>query len=87
MLVLLVLTLRLLLLLLPLLQEPLPGAALLTTCTAVAANLFESYLGAVLQARCEWATNDIVNVIHTCSAAAAAVASHYALLALMHCWL
>jgi uncharacterized membrane protein len=63
----------LLLLLLLLLQEPFAGAALLTTCAAVAANLLESYLGAVLQGRCEWANNDIINVIQTCAAAAAAV--------------
>jgi uncharacterized membrane protein len=69
------------LLLLLLLQEPFPGAALLTTCAAVMANLLESYLGAVLQAHCQWATNDIVNAVQTCAAAAASVAVRYALLA------
>ncbi|KAF6249503.1 integral membrane protein DUF92-domain-containing protein [Scenedesmus sp. NREL 46B-D3] len=61
--------------------EPFPGAALLTTTAAVAANLLESYLGAALQGRCGWATNDVVNVIQTCAAAAAAVAVRHAMLA------
>jgi uncharacterized membrane protein len=71
-------------LLLPLLlQEPFAGAALLTTCAAVAANLLESYLGAVLQGRREWATNDTINVIQTCAAAAAAVGARCVMITMM----
>lgn len=60
-------------------QEPLVGTALLTTVVAAAANLLESYLGATLQGRFAWMTNDAVNVLHTSAAAAAAVSWQYML--------
>lgn len=60
-------------------QEPLVGTALLTTGITAAANLLESYLGATLQGRFAWMTNDAVNVLHTSAAAAAAVSWHYML--------
>uniref|UniRef100_A0A383VCW5 Dolichol kinase n=1 Tax=Tetradesmus obliquus TaxID=3088 RepID=A0A383VCW5_TETOB len=63
------------------LQEPFAGAALLTTSAAVAANLLESYLGAALQGRYAWMTNDVVNVIQTCAAAACAVAGRQLIVA------
>lgn len=42
---------------------------------ATAANLFESFLGAILQGRAgsEWLSNDVVNMIQICLAAALAV--------------
>jgi hypothetical protein len=61
-------------------QEPFPGAVMLTTTAAVAANMFESYLGAVVQGRCGWCTNDVVNAMQTCAAAAAAMCGRYAIL-------
>ncbi len=56
-------------------QEPLPGGAVLITVAAVAANVLESYLGGTLQGRAPWITNDVVNIIQTCTAAAAAAAT------------
>jgi uncharacterized membrane protein len=41
----------------------------------VAANLFESYLGAAVQGRVAWLTNDVVNIIQICLAAALAIAA------------
>lgn len=40
---------------------------------AVIANLFESYLGAALQGKALWMTNDIVNGIQICLAACIAL--------------
>ena len=42
---------------------------------ATAANLFESFLGAVLQGQkgSEWLSNDVVNMIQICLAAALAI--------------
>ena len=42
---------------------------------AIAANLFESFLGAVLQGQkgSEWLSNDVVNMIQICIAAALAM--------------
>ena len=42
---------------------------------ATAANLFESFLGAVLQGQegSEWLSNDVVNMIQICIAAALAI--------------
>jgi uncharacterized membrane protein len=50
------------------------------TAAAFLANLFESYLGAVVQGRMEWLNNDMVNVIQISVAAGLAVlAKHYCL--------
>jgi len=42
---------------------------------ATAANLFESFLGAILQGQAgsEWLSNDVVNMIQICLAAALAI--------------
>ena len=44
--------------------------------SATMANLFESFLGAVLQGQegSEWLSNDVVNMIQICLAAALAIA-------------
>lgn len=47
--------------------------ACITTAAAVVANLFESYLGAASQGRLDWLSNDAVNAIQICVAAAVAV--------------
>ena len=48
------------------------------TAAAVIANLFESYLGAVLQGKALWLSNDIVNGIQiTLAAAIALLATAY----------
>lgn len=36
---------------------------LIVAAASTAANLFESYLGALVQGRVTWLTNDLVNVI------------------------
>ena len=46
-----------------------PSAAAAAAAAATVANLFESVLGATLQGRVAWLTNDVVNVIQTCVAA------------------
>lgn len=43
------------------------------TGAAVIANLFESYLGAALQGKALWLSNDIVNAIQICLAACIAL--------------
>jgi len=48
--------------------------ALLVAAAAIVANLFESYLGAVVQGRVGWLTNDLVNMIQISLAAALALA-------------
>lgn len=48
--------------------------ACITTASAIVANLFESYLGAVSQGRMDWLSNDAVNAIQITVAAAIAVA-------------
>ncbi len=53
----------------------------MVAAAAVAANVFESYLGAVAQGRVGWLTNDLVNVIQISVAAALAVAVQQLLLA------
>jgi len=65
-----------------LLQDPIPGMAVLVTAAAVAANLMESFLGETLQGRAVWINNDALNIIQTCTAAAAAVAGHYIMVSL-----
>lgn len=40
---------------------------------AVVANLFESYLGASIQSKVDWLTNDVVNMIQISVAAAIAI--------------
>ena len=40
---------------------------------AVVANTFESYLGAIVQGKVEWLTNDLVNIIQISVAAALAI--------------
>jgi uncharacterized protein (TIGR00297 family) len=49
-----------------------PSAAAAAATAATVANLFESVLGATLQGRVGWLTNDAVNVIQTCVAAVVA---------------
>ena len=49
--------------------------ALIVAASATVANLFESYLGAVVQGRVEWLTNDVVNMIQISLAAALAIAA------------
>lgn len=50
-----------------------PGAALVTAA-AIVANLAESYLGAAVQGRVGWLTNDVVNMLQISLAAGLAVA-------------
>lgn len=47
--------------------------ALIVAAAATAANLFESFLGALAQGRADWLTNDAVNMIQISLAAALAV--------------
>ncbi len=54
--------------------------ALVVAAAATAANLFESYLGAMMQGRVEWLTNDVINMIQIVLAAALAIAGSHALL-------
>ena len=54
--------------------------ALVVAAAATAANLFESYLGAMLQGRVEWLSNDVINMIQIVLAAALAIAGSHALL-------
>ena len=50
----------------------------IVTGAAVIANLFESYLGAVLQGKALWVSNDIVNAIQiTLAAVVALLATAY----------
>lgn len=46
---------------------------MVVTGAAVIANLFESYLGAALQDKALWLSNDIVNAIQICLAASIAL--------------
>lgn len=48
--------------------------AVIAAAAATVANLFESWLGATVQGRVEWLTNDLVNAIQISVAAALAVA-------------
>lgn len=54
--------------------------ALIVAAAATAANLFESYLGALVQGQVEWLTNDVVNMIQISLAAAIAIAAQLILL-------
>jgi uncharacterized membrane protein len=54
-----------------------PSDAVLVTAAAFLANVFESYLGAVIQGKVEWLNNDLVNVIQISVAAALAVLAKY----------
>lgn len=55
-----------------------PEGALLVAGAATAANLFESYLGALVQGRLQWLSNDAINMIQISVAAALAIAgSHF----------
>ena len=65
--------------LLILLQVDLSDAAMVAAA-AVAANIFESYLGAVVQDKVSWLTNDIVNAIQISVAALLAVTGKQLLL-------
>jgi uncharacterized membrane protein len=56
-----------------------PQGALVVAGAATAANLFESWLGATAQGRVEWLTNDLVNAIQICLAAALAIGGTIAL--------
>lgn len=56
------------------------GAALVAAA-AVAANTFESYLGASVQGNVAWLTNDVVNMIQIMLAASLAVGAQFALAA------
>jgi uncharacterized membrane protein len=51
-----------------------PGEAAAVVAAATLANAFESALGASAQGRVAWLTNDLVNVLQICVAAAAALA-------------
>ncbi len=53
--------------------------ALVVAFAATVANLFESYLGASVQGRISWLTNDLVNVIQISVAAAVAITLRAAL--------
>jgi uncharacterized membrane protein len=48
--------------------------ALAITAAAFLANLFESWLGASVQGRLDWLTNDLVNVLQISLAAVLAMA-------------
>ena len=50
-----------------------PEGALLAAGAATAANLFESYLGALVQGRVHWLSNDTINMIQISVAAALAI--------------
>ena len=54
------------------LQVSMQGVGVVTGA-AVIANLFESYLGATLQGKAEWLSNDIVNAIQISLAACIAL--------------
>ncbi|GBF94344.1 hypothetical protein Rsub_06966 [Raphidocelis subcapitata] len=56
-----------------------PQGAAVAAAAAVAANLFESWLGAAVQGRVGWLTNDVVNAVQITVAAGLAVALTYAL--------
>lgn len=56
-----------------------PSGALVCAAAAVVANLFESYLGAAVQGRLEWLTNDLVNAIQISLAAALAIGAQLVL--------
>lgn len=55
------------------LQQVTSMEALVVVAAASAANLFESYLGAALQGRVPWLTNDVVNMIQISLAAGLAL--------------
>lgn len=61
-------------------QVPDLAAAGVVGGAAVVANLAESYLGASVQGRLPWLTNDLVNMLQISLAAALAVAANQALL-------
>ena len=54
--------------------------ALVVAAAATAANLLESFLGAMVQGRVDWLSNDVINMIQIVVAAALAIAGNYALL-------
>jgi uncharacterized membrane protein len=56
-----------------------PQGAVVAAAAATAANLFESWLGAAVQGRVGWLTNDVVNAIQIAVAAGLAVGFTYAL--------
>lgn len=62
-----------------LLQASVTDAGILTAA-AFLANVFESYLGAVVQGRVAWLNNDLVNVIQISVAAALAVTAKFLIL-------
>lgn len=53
-----------------------PADAVLVAGAATAANLFESVLGAAVQGRVAWLSNDVVNALQISVAAALAVGGH-----------
>ena len=57
-----------------------PQGALVVAGAATAANLFESYLGAAVQGRVEWLSNDAINMVQICVAAGLAIAVRQTLL-------
>jgi uncharacterized membrane protein len=61
----------------PVLLQTTPSDAVLVTAAAFLANVFESYLGAVIQGKVDWLNNDLVNVIQISVAAALAVLAKY----------
>ena len=53
-----------------------PADAVLVAAAATAANLFESVLGAAVQGRVAWLSNDVVNALQISVAAVLAVGGH-----------
>jgi hypothetical protein len=53
-----------------------PADAALVAAAATAANLFESVLGAAVQGRVAWLSNDVVNALQISVAAALAICGH-----------
>jgi uncharacterized membrane protein len=53
-----------------------PVDAALVAAAATAANLFESVLGAAVQGRVAWLSNDVVNALQISVAAALAICGH-----------
>lgn len=51
-----------------------PGQAVVAAGAAIAANFAESYIGATIQGRAPWLTNDAINVAQICFAATLAMA-------------
>ncbi len=53
---------------------------MIAAAAAILANLMESYMGASIQGRVPWLTNDVVNAVQISVAAALAAAARQAML-------